>query len=319
MVDPLLSLIVPVYGVEEYIGDCLDSILGASDFERYCELIIVDDGSKDGSMAIVEKRCRGLANVTVIRQDNAGLSTARNVGMVKARGQYLWFVDSDDEICHDAITILAGYICRFDPDIVAFEFETMGGVLDRIPYLPVFDELVDPVRFMVSGRPPSPVQFYLFKRACVEGLGQRFMPGIYHEDSLFTPSVLVRAASLVRTRSVCYRYRLRSGSIMSLSKPDKHLSDMLKIAETLSMSARQMPKGTASRTALGREVGFALASARHYAARTSGADRKAVGTLRRVLAVGAGWWPTFPRRVLINYIRLIGLMAWPAPFWSYRK
>lgn len=319
MVDPLLSLIVPVYGVEDYIGDCLDSILGASDFERHCELIVVDDGSRDGSMAIVEDRCRGLANVTIIRQDNAGLSAARNVGMAQARGRYLWFVDSDDEICQDAITILADYIVRFDSDIVAFEFETMGGELDRIPYLPVFDELVDPVRFMLSGRPPSPVQFYIFKRAYVERLGQRFMPGIYHEDSLFTPSVLVRAATLVRTRSACYRYRLRSGSIMSLSKPDKHLSDMLKIAETLSTSAKQMPKGTASRTALGREVGFALASARHYAARTPSTDRKAVVSLRRVLAVGLPWWRTFPQRVLINYMRLIGLMAWPAQFRSHRK
>lgn len=312
MADPLLSLVVPVYGVEDYVGDCLDSIIHATGFSKFCELIIVDDGSKDGSMAIVEERCRGVPNVTIIRQANAGLGAARNTGIEHARGLYLWFVDSDDEISSDAIITLATRIDRFGSDVVAFEFETVGGSLDRIPYLPVFDQVVDPVRFMQSGRPPSPVQFYIFSLALVNRVKHRFLAGIYHEDSLFTPLLLIQAASLVRTDAICYRYRLRPGSIMSLSRPERHMADMLTIAEILGAKAECEPAKAASRHALGREVGFALASARHYAARTPAPDRHRVASLSRVLAAGAKWWRTFPLRVLANYIRLIGLMAWPA-------
>lgn len=307
---PVLSIIVPVYGVEDYVGDCLDSILAASGFTKHCELVIVDDGSKDGSMAIVERRCAGIANVTIIRQANAGLSAARNTGLANARGRYLWFVDSDDEICADAITTLTACIARFSPDVIAFEFATMGGSLDRPPYLAVFDQVVDPVQFIASGRPPSPVQFYAFSRDLIERNGQAFTPGIYHEDTLFTPLALVRARSLVRLRATCYRYRLlRPGSIMMLSRPEKHLSDMLSIAEELGAQAGLMAAGSALQRALAREVGFALASARYYAVRTNRRDRHRAAPFVRVLAAGARWWRHFPLRVLVNYGRLLALAA----------
>lgn len=319
MADPILSIIVPVYGVEDYVGDCLDSILRAPGFADQCELIVVDDGSKDGSMAIVEQRCRGIANVTIIRQVNAGLGAARNTGIAQARGRYLWFVDSDDEICLDAITTLTDCIARHGPDVIAFEFETIGGSLGRAPYLPVYDQIVDPVRFMASGRPPSPVQFYVFAHALIARTGHAFAPGIYHEDALFTPLALVQATSLVRLRGACYRYRLREGSIMSLSRPEKHLADMLSISEVLGAHADQAPTGSAQQQALAREVGFALAAARHYAARTSRRDRCQAASFSRMLSAGARWWRYFPLRVLINYARLLGLAAFPISLGSVRK
>lgn len=310
---PVLSIIVPVYGVEDYVGDCLDSIFAAPGFAEHCELVIVDDGSTDGSMDIVERRCAGIANVRIIRQANAGLGAARNTGMANARGRYLWFVDSDDEICADAITTLTACIDRFGSDVIAFEFATIGGSLDRLPYLAVFDEVVDPVQFMASGRPPSPVQFYAFSRDLIERSGRAFTPGIYHEDALFTPLTLVGARSLVRLRATCYRYRLRPGSIMSLSRPEKHLSDMLAIAEELGAQADWTAAGSAPRRALAREIGFALASARYYAVRTDRHDRARAAPFARVLAAGVRWWHHFPPRVLVNYGRLLALAA-PRPF-----
>lgn len=306
-VAPLLSLIVPVYGVEDYVGDCLDSILGVPGFAEHCELIVIDDGSKDGSMDIVEWRCRDIANVTILRQANAGLGAARNAGMARARGSYLWFIDSDDEICADAITTLVSCIEEFGPDVIAFEFETIGGSLNRGPYLALYDQIVDPVQFMLSGRPPSPVQFYAFARALIDRTGQTFMPGIYHEDALFTPLALVQAASLVRLRAACYRYRLRAGSIMALSRPEKHLADMMFIAETLGACAGQAAPGSVGQKALAREAGFALAAARHYAVRTDPQERRRAAPFVRVFSAGVRWWRHFPARVLINYGRLLGM------------
>lgn len=306
---PILSIIVPVFGVEDYVGDCIDSILSAPGFDEHCQLIVVDDGSMDGSMDIVMKRCRHARNITVIRQENAGLSSARNTGMRSARGLYLWFVDSDDEICPDAISVLVGCIERNAPDVVAFEFETIGEPIDRPPYLPVFDQIVDPTSFLASGRPPSPVQFYVFANSLIKKHSLAFEVGIYHEDALFTPLALTHATSLVRLRSTCYRYRRRPGSIMSASNPRKHLKDMLTVAEVLGQYARQAEVASPKRKALAREVGFALAATYYYAARVEHSDLGSLATLRRVFVAGMPWARHFPLKAIIHYGRLLILLA----------
>lgn len=306
---PILSLIVPVYGVEAYIGDCIDSILRAHGFAEHCELIVIDDGSPDGSMAIVDERCAGLKNVTIIRQENAGLSAARNAGLDRARGDYIWFIDSDDAICPDAIAVLTGCIQQHHPEMIAFEFATIGNTLRRSNYLAVYDEPVDPVRFLMSGRPPSPVQFYVFSRALIEREHLRFEPGIYHEDALFNPSAMVRARTLVRLADTCYRYRLRPGSIMTMARPSKHLDDMLFIACALGRQASADSMDQARRRALAREVGFSLAAARYYAARTSIEDLREIVPLSRLTAAGGRWWRYFSVRELLNFIRLLGMAA----------
>ena len=94
-----ISLIIPVYNVEQYIGRCLQSCLcqphvAADDYE----LVIVNDGTKDNSMHVVEKMTRDYPNVTIINQHNQGLSMARNAGLKAAQGEYVWFIDSDDWI-----------------------------------------------------------------------------------------------------------------------------------------------------------------------------------------------------------------------------
>lgn len=316
MIDPLacttgpaLSIIVPVYGVEDFVGDCLDSILDAQGFVEHCELIVVDDGSKDRSMDIVAQRCHGMSNVTIICQENAGLGAARNTGMDNARGRYLWFVDSDDEICTDAIMVLIDCIARHAPDVIAFEFETIGDPLKRLPYLPVFDKVVDPVAFLTSGRPPSPAQFYVFARWTITRHNHTFKVGIYHEDALFTPLVLTQASSLVRLSAICYRYRRRPGSIMSIRDPKRHLEDMLTVAEELACHADREGVSIPKRKALGREVGFALAAARYYSGRLSNDDRAQVAPFGRLARVGIKWVQYFPFRVLINYLRLLMLSA----------
>lgn len=307
---PKLSLIVPVYGVEDYVADCIDSILDADGFADHCELIVIDDGSLDGSMAIVEQRCAGLSNVTIVSQANAGLGAARNAGLVQARGRYVWFIDSDDEIYPNAVRALITCIETLQPDIIAFEFDTIGGTLDRGSYLAAYNERVNPIAFMTSGRPPSPVQFYAFSRDFLFQKQLRFQSGIYHEDALFTALTLVAANSLTRLTDSCYRYRLRSGSIMSLSRPNKHLADMLFIAGELAEHASAEPYGSPPRRALAREIGFALSSARHYAVRTARKDWPRAVSLKKLISIGVPWSRHFTTRAFVNYVRLLGLATW---------
>lgn len=311
--SPAISIVIPVFNIEKYIGECLNSIFSSPGFDENCEVIIVDDGSEDGSVDIIERMCRSKKNAIIIQQKNSGNGAARNKGLLEARGKYIWFVDGDDKICSTAIENLVERIKLFSPEVLAFEFATIGGTMKKYRYLPVYNKVVDPIRFIISGRPPSAAWPYVFSRALLEGSDIKFQPGIFHEDALFVTTALTEAKSILRMPETLYEYRLRSGSIMAISKPEKHMADMLFIAEALGMRADQAPAGSAKQQALAREVGFALAAARYYAARSDRRSRQRTASLSRTLSAGARWWRHFPRRVLINYARLLGLAAFQMP------
>ena len=94
--DPKISVVIPVYNVEPFVGKCLSTLVHQT-FQDF-EIIAVNDGSKDGSLAILREFERNYVNMVVIDQPNAGMSMARNRGMEAARGEYLCFVDSDDYV-----------------------------------------------------------------------------------------------------------------------------------------------------------------------------------------------------------------------------
>lgn len=105
-----LSIIVPMYNVEKYIQRCLFSIINNKGFLENCELIVVNDGTKDNSESIARKIIEGLPNAQIIAQENRGLSAARNTGLSRAKGEYIWFIDSDDWIELNAIAVLLALI-----------------------------------------------------------------------------------------------------------------------------------------------------------------------------------------------------------------
>ena len=111
---PKLSIIIPVFNVEQYLGKCVDSLL-AQDYDNY-EIILVDDGSTDGSGAIcdsyvsIDDRCIDYrCDIKVVHQSNAGLSAARNAGIKAAKGEYVMFVDSDDYIDNHILEKLVNF------------------------------------------------------------------------------------------------------------------------------------------------------------------------------------------------------------------
>ena len=99
-----------MYNVEKYIQRCLFSIINNKGFLENCELIVVNDGTKDNSESIARKIIEGLPNTQIIVQENQGLSAARNTGLSRAIGEYVWFIDSDDWIEPDAIKSLMNEI-----------------------------------------------------------------------------------------------------------------------------------------------------------------------------------------------------------------
>lgn len=213
-----LSIIIPVYNVESYVGKTLDSIFAtdASDFE----VIVVNDGTKDRSMDVVRKYA-DRTNLTIIEQENRGLSAARNRGLSAAKGEYVWFVDSDDYLVENGV----------------------GKVLELLEKRPGVDVLMFPVLKVYEDHSPSRLEFqvekehisegrkilenneyplyyahrYVFKRSLSEGNPWvRFPEGYVQEDDYWGPVLLYYASLVAILPTPVYNYRIcRPGSIMT--------------------------------------------------------------------------------------------------------
>ena len=117
--NPLVSIIVPVYNVEEYLEECVNSII--SQTYTNIEIILVDDGSTDNSGELCDKYSLRDNRIEVIHKVNGGISDARNVGAKSAKGKYIYFIDSDDYIVSEAIDELVSVALRDNSDIVFFD------------------------------------------------------------------------------------------------------------------------------------------------------------------------------------------------------
>ena len=118
--DRQLSIIIPVYNVSDYLCECLDSCL-AQDLDDY-EIICVDDGSKDNSGAILDEYAQKHSNILVFHKENGGVSSARNYGIQKAGGKWIWFVDADDFIAENCCKYIFETAEKENPDVVLFDY-----------------------------------------------------------------------------------------------------------------------------------------------------------------------------------------------------
>lgn len=121
---PLVSVIVPVYGVERYLDACVEGLVGQT--YRNLEILLVDDGSPDRCPAMCDAWTARDERIRVIHKANGGLSDARNVGLAKATGDYIYFVDSDDMVERNLIERAMATMHDYDADLVMFQFDTIS-------------------------------------------------------------------------------------------------------------------------------------------------------------------------------------------------
>jgi len=210
------SIIVPVYNVAAYLQGCIDSILknDCSD----CEIILVDDGSTDGVCPALcdENAARHPELIRVIHQKNQGLGGARNAGLEAARGEYLFFVDSDDTIEADSLTILGKAVAETHADIYNFHLYTADGSgkrkLLRVSreYEGVFTLWEHP-EFLTS-LPAAWAR--IWRRDLFVNAGIRFPSRVWYEDIRTTAKLFAVATSIVTLPQPLYVYLARPGSIM---------------------------------------------------------------------------------------------------------
>lgn len=215
-----LSFIVPVYNVEDYLRECVDSILDQCTDE--CEIILVDDGSTDNSGAICDEFCDNV-RVSVIHQQNGGLSAARNTGMDSAVGEYLAFVDSDDRIAEGAVADILKWINTTPADICFMDGikfypdgteEPLG---DDIHKADIFEHSKEQVIEYLAQRPkyPGSACTKIFNRAFLEKNNLRFPHDRrLSEDLGFIRDCLLLASTFDALNIPYYEYRQnRVGSI----------------------------------------------------------------------------------------------------------
>lgn len=217
MNDELISVIVPAYNVRNFIDDCVASIVKQT-YKRL-EVILVDDGSTDGTSEVCDAWCKKDARCYVVHKDNGGLSDARNVGIDKSHGNFLVFVDADDYIDKEYIEKLHNALSEDkDADISMCGFYT---VYNNKMKKHIIDNAAALSGKMLLKKAFSNdtwgdvvvVWNKMYRRDTFKGL--RFDNGRLHEDEFFTDKVLYRTKKVVLIRDVLYFYRKNADSITS--------------------------------------------------------------------------------------------------------
>lgn len=257
--DKKLSFVIPVYNVERYLPQCLDSIL--SQATRDCEIILVDDGSLDGCGAICDRYAREYDIVQVIHKPNGGLASARNAGMEVAEGEYLAFVDSDDYIEPGTVCRLLHWIAAEPADVCFLELtkvfpdgssESMGEELVRSE---IRGQRPEAVLAFLAGRPkfPGSACGKLFRRSFLEEKGLRFPDDRrLSEDLIYCLNVYLAAESFDYLPFPYYCYRqARAGSITNAVTPKYYFDTSLFVTEVAQrFSENHIPKNSEAEAAL---------------------------------------------------------------------
>lgn len=228
-----LSVIVPVYNVQSYIEECLNSLLVQT--EPFDEIILINDGSMDKSKEICESYCRQYTNVTLINQNNCGLAATRNLGLQIATGDYIIFVDSDDYIKKETNMILKNTLESKKIEILYYNAE--------IRYDVSFKEKEDAFKHenSINEKYMTGMEYlmYAFPRkytvsACLAAYKREFLvhnhiyfpEGIYYEDNFFSLQVLTKAKKVFGISNSLYVRRYRENSIMTSKISKKKCQDL---------------------------------------------------------------------------------------------
>lgn len=252
-----LSIIIPVYNVAPYLRKCVESVMKQDLSPEEYEIILVDDGSTDGSGELCDELVR-LSPIPqkakVIHQKNAGLSAARNAGIMVATGEYILFVDSDDYLEENVLGGLMRQMDEQNLDVLRFDYQNVRiinppSTTHHLPIVAyeVFEpykhpRVVDTITEIVDGETYLNTRMgtacyawqFVIRRSLIVDIKHQtlvigFTPGIYLEDTEWTPRMLMKAKRVNATTTIVYNYLMRDGSIMrNVDKAKKiHLIESL--------------------------------------------------------------------------------------------
>lgn len=212
---PLLTIVVPAYNVERYIEECITSIYRQAPQDGSVQVLVVDDGSPDGSVAIVKRLQMQYPSLSLVSQENRGLGGARNTGVREAAGEYVWFVDSDD-------TLIGSWARQLIPILASGEYDAVatcasditldGMTVQRMNFNGLPTELSG-VDFLATGRFSYCAPFTLYRRDFLLRERLEFKEHLYHEDMEFTPRAYYAARRIAVVDESFYLVRPNPDSI----------------------------------------------------------------------------------------------------------
>lgn len=241
----MISVIIPVYNVEDYLVECLDSVSNQS--FKDIEIICVNDGSTDMSPKILDDYVKKDSRIKIITQENNGLGHARNTGLKYAAGEYVLFVDSDDFLCENALEELYSNASSNNSDVVIFNFFTYNGNYTSAGLQ--LEELfgnVDYNDFTFTYRDIKhyvmydyfAVWFKMYKKDFLDKFNLDFPVGIAYEDVLFQVKSLIYADKISFLPKHLYSYRVSNSS--SITSDGTKIYDIVDVVDSVEKFLKEM-------------------------------------------------------------------------------
>lgn len=225
----LISIIVPVYNVENYLADCINSILQQT--YKHFELILVDDGSSDRSGKICDQMAKADDRLQIFHKENGGLSDARNFGMKHAKGDYITFIDSDDTISSNCIEVLILSALKNNADIVQCQFTLQKEKLNTgTGRIHCYNNDTGLKQILTIGQINVNAWGKLYKKDLFENI--EFPYGRINEDSCTIYKTVYKSGKIICIERSLYWHRMREGSIMHTAFSARNL-EVLNVANEI--------------------------------------------------------------------------------------
>jgi len=235
MAECILSIIVPVYNVELYLQKCIERLL-KQNIDNY-EIILINDGSTDNSYSIcLEYEKKYPEKIKCYSKDNSGLSDTRNLGVNKASGNYVCFMDSDDYIDENSLSYFISIMNEKRSDIIYFGYyyEKKDYIQKKYTYKSLANKNYTSNEFMKNELKkrnlPIPACFAFYKKELIINNNLYFESGMLHEDERWSPQIILNSSSIFVTDKVIYHYVQREGSITHKKDKTKNGLDLLDTA-----------------------------------------------------------------------------------------
>lgn len=286
LVPGLVSIVVPAYNVERYIAGCLDSLVNQT--YRNLEIIVIIDGATDGTAAIAEHYARQHTNIRVRRQENSGLSAARNAGVTMARGEFLCFVDSDDQVAPRAYELLVSRLETTGSDLAVARYRRFNNTRTwaAAPWIQ---------RAHSSGRNKVTLTEYpeimvnavawskLYRRTFWDSAGLSFEVGVTYEDQAVSARAYARAKSFDILNEVLFDWRDREDG-SSISQRHGEATDMAARVAAARASLSELTSAGADGAVQARAMQLLCNDFPQSIAKVPGASDDFYQTLRRLLS-----------------------------------
>jgi glycosyltransferase involved in cell wall biosynthesis len=263
--DPLVSIVIPVYNVERYLAECLDSVLAQT--YRRLQVVVINDGSTDASAKIATRYARSDSRIVYRQQPNAGLGATRNAAVRVATGEYLFFLDSDDRLPHNAIQNMVAAATQHSADIVMGPLSRFNSTRAWVPKWAQELHSASAYFDALSERPQLLRNLYacakLYRRDFWDAQQATFREGVAYEDQPVVTQLMLAARGIVSLAEPVYSWRLRE-DFSSISQQTHTLADVSARVQAWDVTAKFLAEADAPSEIRGAWLGTVYGTHLHW-------------------------------------------------------